>query len=172
MEKKPYDPYYRNFPSSIVPARTPFTRSGRADAGHVFIYLTNMWRRWSLLLDETRAHGVYQEARQCVPHGISQFWLLEKRYSTFLSRGTPTAPRVRRQIKTAHNTLSTEANPPGRSGQLLVVLQDPSPTYAEQGDVLSYHFAEAEAIAAAETFTRQHRRRAIVAMLLWDELWL
>jgi hypothetical protein len=138
----------------------------------VFIYLTNMWKRWSLLLDETRAHGVYQEARQCVPHGISQFWLLEKCYSTSLSRRVTSAPRARLQKKLAQSNFATEADHPGRSGKLLVVLQDPSPTYAEKGDIVSYHFAEADAIIAAETYTRQHHRRAIVGMLLWDELWL
>src|SRR5258707_704240 len=172
MEKKPYDQYYRNSPSSLVPVRPPFTRPGRADAGHVFIYLTNMWKRWSLLLDETRAPSVYQEARQCVPHGISQFWLLEKRYSTFLSRGGLATTLVRRQTKTAQNNFAAGADHPDRSGQLLVVLQDPTQTFTEKGDVVSYHFVEADAIIAAETFTRQHRRRAIVAILLWDELWL
>jgi hypothetical protein len=41
-----------------------------------------------------------------------------------------------------------------------------------QGDVLSYHLEEAAAVAAAETYTRQHHRRAVVGLLLWDEMWL
>jgi hypothetical protein len=172
MEQEKYDPYYRDFPSNLVPVRTPFTRSERQDAGQVFIYLTNMWKRWSLLLDKTRANSVYDEARQCVPHGVSQFWLVEKRYSTQRLRATPFANRVRRHTPSEQSNSPPELDRPGRSGKLLVVLREPARYYSRQGDVLSYHFRETDAIAAAETYTRGHHRRAIVGVLLWDEMWL
>jgi len=172
METEQYDPYYRDFPSNVVPVRTPFTRPERQDAGQVFIYLTNMWKRWSLLLDKTQANTVYDEARRCVPHGISQFWLVEKRYSTQQLRVTPSANPVRRHTRSAQSTFPAELDRPDPSGKLLVVLREPARYYTPQGDVLSYHFGEAEAVAAAERYTRRHHRRAIVGVLLWDEMWL
>src|SRR5262245_5037227 len=172
MEKGRNDPYYRDFLSNVVPLRTPFTRSGRHDAGQVFIYMTNMWKRWSLLLDKARADGVYVEARQHIPRGISQFWLLEKRYSTHKVRAWPIGNRPRRNTPLAQKDFPAEMARGVWPGKLLVVLKEPSQYYTPQGDVLSYHLQEAEAIAAAESYTRRHHRRAIVGLLLWDELWL
>ena len=88
-----YDPYYRDFPSNLLPVRTPFTRAGQHDAGQVFIYMTRKWVRWSLLLDHTRMERIYDEARECIPSGFSQFWLLEKRYSTKKPRMRSGPPR-------------------------------------------------------------------------------
>src|SRR5690242_15851649 len=78
MEKELYDPYFRTLPSNVTPERTPFTRSGRNDAGHLFICTTNKWRRWSLLLDKMHRDGIYEEALQYIPRGIFQLWLVEK----------------------------------------------------------------------------------------------
>lgn len=172
METASYDPYYRHLPSALVPARTPFTRPGRLDAGHVFVYLTSLWKRWSLLLDERSGLGLYDEARQCIPRGISQLWLVEKRYSTQLPRDPSAVRRTPPALASRRSPLppSTAQERPG--GNLLVVLCEPARVYARQNDIVSYHFEEAEAVAAAELYTRRRHRRALVGRLLWDELWL
>lgn len=109
MEKEKYDPYYRAFPSNVVPIRTPFTRPGCRDAGHVFLYVMNTQKRWSLLLDETRAVGIYEEARQRIPDGICQLWLVEKRYSTRKPRSPrPPGSRVRGNASLDHNDPSVK----------------------------------------------------------------
>lgn len=166
-----YDPYYRDFPSNLVPVRTPFTRSGQHDAGQVFVYMTRKWIRWSLLLDKTRIDSIYEEARQCIPAGFSQFWLLQKRYST-------PKPGARSRSSAAPSTFPSKqfASPvelqrPVLEEKLTIVLREPPQQPDGQGDVLSYHLRETEAVAAAKAYTRQFRRRAIVALLLWDELW-
>ena len=56
--------YYRDFPSNVLPARTPFTRPGRGDAGLLFIYVSNRQLRWSLLLAKDRVERIYPEARK------------------------------------------------------------------------------------------------------------
>ncbi|MGE0684307.1 MAG: hypothetical protein AB7P69_25790 [Candidatus Binatia bacterium] len=172
MEKERYDPYYRDFPSNVVPVRTPFTRPGRHDAGHVFFYVTNKRKRWSLLLDKTQANSIYEEARQYIPGGICQLWLVEKRYSTHKPRSRSLGNRERRTTFLAHREPSTQASHYTQSDQILVVLKEPIPSDRLQGDILSYHFRETDAIAAAETYTRQHARRAIVGLLLWDTIWI
>lgn len=172
MDEEKYDPYYRDFPSNVVPVRTPFTRPGRHDAGHVFIYLTNKWRRWSVLLDETRADAVYEEARQRIPGGLSQFWLLEKRYSTHNLRDSFLRERRRRSAPGNQVGAPAARAQQVSSGKVWVTLREPSQYSTRQGDVLSYHFQEADAVAAAEAYTRRHNRRAIVAVLLWDTIWL
>ena len=96
-----YDPYYRDFPSNLLPARTPFTRAGQGDAGHVFVYMTRKWIRWSMVLDRTRLDLIHDEARQCIPPGFSQFWLLEKRYSTTRPGGRARTRPVRTIRSTA-----------------------------------------------------------------------
>lgn len=172
MEKELYDPYYRDLPSSIVPARTPFTRSGPLDAGHLFIYMTHKWKRWSLLLDKSCADNIYEEARLYIPRGFSQFLLLEKRYSTKTEKVLPSHSPTQRRTPLGHNTRSTEIAPRAEEGRPLVVLREPVRSDTPQGDVISYHLEEAAAVAAAETYTRHHHRRAIVGLLLWDEMWL
>jgi hypothetical protein len=172
MEHHKYDPYYRNLPANVVPARTPFTRPGQHDAGHLFIYLTNKRKRWSLLLDKTCTERIYTDARQYVPGGLSQFWLLEKRYSTHPQRTRGLGAQAR--SSRARDRREGPTAPPVRAspGRLLVVLREPHRYYTQQGDVLSYHFEEPAAIAAAEAYTRRVKRRAIVGLLLWDEIWL
>jgi hypothetical protein len=165
MEKATYDPYYRDLPSNVMPARTPFTRPGQRDAGHVFIYMTHKWKRWSLLLDKTCVENVYEEARLYIPRGFAQLLLLEKRYST-LNPKIFTAQNLSKKSKHAQTIQPPE---PGRP---FVVLREPIPSDTPQGDVLSYHLEEAAAITAAETYTRQHHRRAVVGLLLWDTMWL
>jgi len=173
MEKEKYDLYYRDFPSNVVPVRTPFTRSGCHDAGHVFIYMTNTWKRWSLLLDGARAESVYHEARQHIPRGISQLWLLEKRYSTRRVRALSSSVQARKNITTALNNLPTKPGHHLSSGRPLIVLREPvQDDDARQDDVISYHFQETAAITTAETYTRRYHRRAIVGVLIWDEMWL
>lgn len=172
MEQEKYDPYYRNFPSNVVPIRTPFTRPGGHDAGHVFIYMTNKWKRWSVLLDEARVNEVYEEARQRIPGGLSQFWLLEKRYSTHKSRRLSLSAPRRSNAPSDHIGAPAKLEPRVPSGAVLVTLKEPSRYATRQGDVLSYHFQEADAVAAAEAYTRRHHRRAIVGLLLWDTIWL
>lgn len=163
-----YDPYYRNFPSNLLPVRTPFTRAGQHDAGQVFIYMTRKWVRWSLLLDHTRLERIYGEARECIPSGFSQFWLLEKRHST-------QKPRMRsgssRPAGPDRGEGAAESHPTALAEKLYVVLREPLQQPDGKGDVLSYHLYEAEAVAAADAYTRQYRRRAVVGLLLWDELW-
>ena len=171
MEKEPYDPYYRELPSNLVPVRTPFTRPGRYDAGHVFIYVTNKVKRWSVLLDKARVDSIYDEARQYVPRGISQFWLLEKRYSTH-KLGVNNGPsRTRSSVGVDQSDSSAKPDRQDGSSRTLVVLREPEHTYTRQSDILSYHFNDAEAVTAAESYTRRHHRRAVVGLLLWDEAW-
>ncbi|MGE0821847.1 MAG: hypothetical protein AB7G75_29290 [Candidatus Binatia bacterium] len=171
-QQQQYDPYYRNFAANLVPVRTPFTRPGRLDAGHVFIYLTNMWKRWSLLLDKTRTTDILPEARLHIPRGISQFWLVEKRYSTPQPRARFINHRQRSQTRLVPKNSPEESQKQDSPGRPLIVLREPSTHYDPQGDVVSYHLKEVDAIAAAQLYTQQHRRRAIVGVLLWDELWL
>lgn len=175
-----YDPYYRDFPSNLLPAHTPFTRAGQGDAGHVFIYMTRKWRRgvnlssegdtftpcWSLVLDRSRLDLIHAEARQCIPPGFSQLWLLEKRYST-------ARPGGRARPVLTHPPVDRRGPPPKTilEEQLLVVLREPPQRPDGKGDVLSYHLRETEALRAAEAYTRRSRHRAVVAGLLWDELW-
>jgi len=171
MERKKYDPYYRDLPSVIVPVRTPFTRSGWNDADHLFIYVTNKSKRWSVLLDKTRIESLYDEARQYIPRGISQFWLLEKRYSTHKPGGKDVTRRTKNRAPANPPDSSPGPDRQGGTGRTLVVLREPEPVFARQSDILSYHFDETEAVTAAESYTRRHRRRAVVGMLLWDEAW-
>src|SRR5262245_14933225 len=159
MEQEKYDPYYRDLPSSLVPVRTPFTRPGQRDTGHVFIYLTNKWKRWSLLLDKAHIDGIYDEARRYIPRGLSQFWLLEKRYSTHTLRGRPVGNSPRRNVSFDRSDFPIGLDRSAQPGKLLVVLREPSRYYTQQGDVLSYHLQETDAIAAAETYTRRRHRR-------------
>jgi hypothetical protein len=170
-----YDPYYRNFPSNLLPVRTPFTRAGRHGAGQVFIYMTRKWVRWSLLLDHTRMERIYDEARECIPAGFSQFWLLEKRYSTqkprMRGRGAPRRAGPDQSDQSHLAEIAAEPPPTALAEKLCVVLRDPPQQPDGKGDILSYYLHEAEAVAAANAYTRQQQRRAVVGRLLWDELW-
>ena len=167
-----YDPYYRDFPSNLLPTRTPFTRAGHHDTGQVFIYMTRKWVRWSLLLDHTRIERIYDEARECIPSGFSQFWLLEKCYSTQKSRTRSGSSRsvASRQSK-ASGERANEPQPTALEEKLYVTLREPPQQPDGKGDMLSYHLHESEAVAAADAYTRQQHRRAVVGLLLWDELW-
>ncbi len=171
MEQEKYDPFYRDLPSAVLPVRTPFTRSGRNDADHLFIYVTNKSKRWSVLLNKTHMECLYDEARQYIPRGISQFWLLEKRYSTHKPGGNDVTRRTQNRVPVNQRNSSREPGRQSGTGRTLVVLREPEPTYTRQSDILSYHFDEAVAVAAAETYTRRHHRRAVVGLLLWDEAW-
>jgi hypothetical protein len=171
MEREKYDPYYRDLPSVVVPVRTPFTRSGWNDADHLFIYVTNKSKRWSVLLDKTHIESLYDEARQYIPRGISQFWLLEKRYSTHKPEGKDITRRTQNRPPANPRDSSLGSGRQDGTGRTLVVLREPEPTFARQSDILSYHFNEIEAVTAAESYTRRHRRRAVVGVLLWDEAW-
>lgn len=68
--------------SQAQPARTPFTRAGTQDAGHLFLYLTNKPVHWSLLLEVQKIDQIYDDAFRLIPMGYSQLWLFEKLYST------------------------------------------------------------------------------------------
>ena len=162
MAKRPYDPYYRNFPSTVLPARTPFTRSGRGDAGYVFFYLTHRKPNWSLLLDKSRLEHIYAEAQERIPKDFTQFLLLEKVYST-------PKPAQRSALPRPASPAPPAAKPDGSS--TLLVLREPDPMFTEQGDLVSYHLHQGEAIAAADTYARLNQRRAIVGLLVWDERW-
>lgn len=169
-----YDPYYRNFPSNALPVRTPFTRSGRNDAGYVFFYLTHKKPNWSLLLEKSRMEFIYAEADLRIPRDFTQFLLLEKRYSTrtLQSRARRAAhprsitPPAEQETLGSSSDSSVES-----SSTTLIVLREPDPILTKQGDIVSYHLQEDEAIVAAEAYTRQNKRRAIVGLLLWDERW-
>ena len=123
------------------------------------------------MLDKTRIEGLYDEARQYIPRGISQFWLLEKRYSTHRPRGKDVTRRTQNRAPANPRDSSRGPDRQGGTGRTLVVLREPEPVFARQSDILSYHFDETEAVTAAESYTRRHRRRAVVGMLLWDEAW-
>lgn len=156
--------YYRDFPSNVLPARTPFTRPGHGDAGQLFIYVSNRLLRWSLLLAKERVEQIYSEARKQIPPGFAHIWLLEKRYST---RQPKTSARPK-PFATGHPDTRT---PVTGLGESFVVLAEPSQTPGVQGDVLSYHLRENAAIDAADAYTTRHRRRAIVGLLVWDDYW-
>ena len=71
----------------------------------------------------------------------------------------------------------------GETAAQKLVLREPPQRPDGKGDVLSYHLREAEALKeirerleradtrAAEAYTRRSQRRAVVALLLWDEFW-
>ena len=166
MDTTQPDFYYREFPSNVLPARTPFTRSGRGDAGLLFIYVSNRRQRWSLLLDKERVEQIYPEARKQVPPGFAHIWLLEKRYST-----RPVGAHAR--AKHPHPGSHEQGNPSPVTGlgESFVLLAEPSESPGVQGDVLSYHLQEDAAIEAAEEYTKWHRRRAVVGLLVWDDYW-
>jgi len=172
MAPEQFDPYYRGFPSNVVPVRTPFTRPGRRDAGRLFIYVTNKRRRWSLLLDETRMQDIYEEARQNVPGGISQLWLVEKRYSTPKPLSRAMGNRERGATSPGLREPAAQINRQTQAEQILVVLKEPIPSDRLQGDIISYHLNETDAILAAEAYTRRYNHRTIVGLLLWDQIWL
>lgn len=169
-----YDPYYRDFPSNALPARTPFTRSGRNDADYVFFYLTHKKPNWSLLLEKSRMEYIYAEADLRIPRDFTQFLLLEKRYST-----RPLQSRARRVAQPRSSTPPAEQEATGNTNDssvksfsnTLIVLREPDQILTKQDDIVSYHLQEDEAIAAAEAYTRQNNRRAVVGLLLWDERW-
>lgn len=172
MEREKYDPYYRGFSSNVIPLRTPFTRPGRHDAGHLFIYVTNKRRRWTLLLDKTQQQDIYEEARLNIPGGISQLWLVEKRYSTSKPRSRALGTRERRATSPSHSEFPVQSSRHTQSEHILVVLKEPFPSDKLQGDIVSYHLQETDAIRAAEAYTRRYNHRAIVGLLLWDTIWL
>ena len=125
-----YDPYYRNFPSNLLPVRTPFTRAGHHDAGHVFIYMARKWIRWSLLLDHSRIERIYDEARECIPSGFSQFWLLEKCYSTqkphLRNRSSRTVASSQSKASDGiSGELASEPHSTGLEEKLYVALREP-----------------------------------------------
>ncbi|MBM4258368.1 MAG: hypothetical protein FJ147_21030 [Deltaproteobacteria bacterium] len=171
MENEVFDPFYRELPSSLMPIRTPFTRPERFDADHLFVYVTNKAKRWSVLLDRAAINNIYEEARQYIPRGISQFWLLEKRYSTEKPGGTRNAPRTRSRPQVTKSDSISHPNLLLGVPKTIVLLREPEPSPTRQSDIVSYHFDEKEAVAAALTYTRQHNRRAVVGVLLWDEPW-
>ena len=167
MDTPSPDYYYRNFPSQVLPARTPFTRVGRGDAGLLFIYVSNRRQRWSVLLDKERVESIYPEARKQIPPGFAHVWLLEKCYSTrpagFHTRTKHASP--------LHQPAHGDRTPVTGLGESFILLAEPSPSPGVQGDVLSYHLQEGAAIEAAEAYTRQHHRRAVVGLLVWDDYW-
>ena len=108
---------------------------------------------------------IYAEAEMRIPKDFTQFLLLEKLYST--RRPLASASRQRKTAVSPSN-----APPQGHdSATTLIVLREPDPILTKQGDIVSYHLQEDEALAAAETYTRLNNRRAIVGALLWDERW-
>ena len=177
MEETPrpeYDPYYRNFPSNALPVRTPFTRSGRNDAGYIFFYLTHKKPNWSLLLEKSRMDYIYAEADMRIPRDFTQFLLLEKRYSTQTSQSRARRsgrPRSIPPLPEQQTVASDSGSSANSSSNTLIVLREPDPVLTKQSDIVSYHLREDEAIAAADTHTRQNNRRALVGLLLWDERW-
>ena len=173
-----YDPYYRNFPSNALPVRTPFTRSGRNDAGYIFFYLTHKKPNWSLLLEKSRMDYIYAEADLRIPRDFTQFLLLEKRYSTQTSqsrarrRSHPRSVPPPQAAEYAEDKGSDSSNSSTTSfSETLIVLREPDLVLTKQSDIVSYHLQEDEAIVAADTYTRQNNRRALVGSLLWDERW-
>ncbi len=111
---------------------------------------------WNLLLDKSQLESIYAEAQERIPKDFTQFLLLEKVYSTPKPRsGLPHPP--------------TQPAPDG--SRTLVVLREPDPIFTEQGDLVSHHLHEGEAIAAADTYARFNQRRAVVGSLVWDERW-
>lgn len=153
MAKRPYDPYYRNFPSTALPARTPFTHSGRGDAGHVFSYLTHRKPNWSLLLDKSRLEDL-RRSPGAHPQGFHPVPVARKGVQPRL---TPPARR--------------SAQPAPDGSRTLVVLREPDPIFTRQGNLVSHHLHEGEAIAAADTYARLNQCRALIGLVVWDERW-
>jgi hypothetical protein len=176
MEEIPrpqYDPYYRDFPSNALPARTPFTRSGRNDAGYIFFYLTHKKPNWSLILEKSRMDYIYAEADMRIPRDFTQFLLLEKRYSTQTSQSRARRANHPRGSTPPQQEAQNKANDPSAYSfsNTLIVLREPDPILTKHSDIVSYHLEEDEAVAAADAYTRQNNRRALVGLLLWDERW-
>lgn len=171
-----HDPYYRNFPSNALPARTPFTRSGRNDAGYIFFYLTHKRPNWSLILEKSRMDCIYAEADVHIPRDFTQFLLLEKRYSTQTSSSKARRVGRRRvrtlpQQETANKASDNSSFVTNNFSNTLIVLREPDPILTKHSDIVSYHLEENEAVAAADTYTRLNNRRSLVGLLLWDERW-
>ena len=167
MDTTSPDYYYRDFPSQVLPTRTPFTRVGRGDAGLLFIYISNRRQRWSVLLDKERVEHLYPEARKQIPPGFAHVWLLEKCYST-----RPAGFHTRtKHPHPLHPPAQGDRTPVTGLGESFILLAEPSPAPGVQGDVLSYHLQEGAAIEAAEEYTKRSRRRAVVGLLVWDDYW-
>lgn len=116
-------------------------------------------------MEKSRMEYIYEEAALRIPKDFTQFLLLEKIYST---RKPHASANSQRKTMTSH----PPAAPLGHdSAATLLVLREPDPILTEQGDIVSYHLQQDEALAAAETYTRLNHRRAIVGALLWDERW-
>ena len=125
-----------------------------------------------MLLNETRLQDIYEEARWNIPGGISQLWLVEKRYSTQKPRALPLRNRKRGATSSSLNKPPAQTNQQVQTEQILVVLKEPIPSDKIQGDIISYHLSESAAILAADSYTRRYNHRTVVGLLLWDQIWL
>lgn len=163
------DPYYRQFPSNVNPQRTPFSRSGTSDAGHIFLYLTNS-HKWSLLLDGLRRSSILDEAHRIISAGYNQLWIFEKLFSTRRARRRQPVDADDMEYKFSH-AARKELNRSEWPGKLIVVLREPYGFPTTHGDVLSYHLNAEEAIESAETYTRLKNRRAVAGLMLGDVYW-
>ena len=163
------DPYYRNFPSNVHPPRTPFSRSGTADAGHIFLYLTNS-HRWSLLLDRSQRRFIIDEAQQIIQIGYNQLWIFEKLFSTRKARRRQPVSKAAFGY-TFSQSAREELDRSKWPGKLIAVLREPYDFHTTSRDLLSYHLKVEEAIESAETYTRLKNRRAVVGLMLGDVYW-
>lgn len=163
------DPYYRIFPSNTTPSRTPFSRSGYADANHFFIYMTNR-KKWSLLLDKARLDQIFAEAQTIIPIGYNQLWLFEKIYSTKKAKIQQTA-HGSTPLYESHKDYPADIERCNWPEQLFVVLMEPYLMQSHNSHVLSYHLHEHEAINTANDYTFIKNRRAVVGKMLWDAYW-
>ena len=92
-----------------------------------------------MLLDKTRIESLYDEARQYIPRGIFQFWLLEKRYRIHKPGGKDVMRRTQNRAPANPRDSSRGPDRQGGTGRTLVVLREPEPVFARQSDILSYH---------------------------------
>lgn len=163
------DPYYRNFRSNAIPNRTPFSKSGIEDRGHYFIYMTNS-RKWSLLLDSQRFGEIENEVQKKILMGYNQLWLFMKIFST---KRLPKRQLVDGSIVdyTFNREYPSALQRKHWPYRLYVVLREPYTFGTLDGDILTYCTAESDAINAANIYTLQKNRRAVVGLLIWDLQW-
>jgi hypothetical protein len=148
------------------PLRSPFSRSGEADAGLYFFYVTNR-RQWSVMLDATDPGATIGAADRLVPAGYAQLWVFEKVYSTLRARQKLASPGG-----AGSHVFSTEAYQaiprlewPGR---LYVVFREPYPFHSARQDVLSYRSDREAAVDDARACTLETNRRAVVGLMRAD----
>ncbi len=160
--------YITHLTGLLNPSETPFEKAGRDKRHPWFIYMTNrQTHRFSPLFDASDAKTVMDQAFEFIPMGYTQLWLFEKRFAAH-----PKGPLLPKERTPTYNY---EASYPASLerldwvGRLFVVLRQPRRTPIH--DVVSYHTREPSAIQAAERYTRDQGRQAVVGLMQADHFW-